>query len=83
MEGMQDGNGNSYFCEPSGLAIDPSCKQLYVADTNNHEVKAVSLDDASVKKVSRPVQYTLQPEKDRGCNAISFGLKSQKPAANS
>lgn len=52
MDGLKDNNGLSLLSEPSGITIDPTCKYLYVADTNNHEIKVISLDDYVMKKVS-------------------------------
>ncbi|TBR57911.1 hypothetical protein B4U84_18290 [Westiellopsis prolifica IICB1] len=46
--GLQDGQGkNSCFYEPSGLSIMSS--HLYIADTNNHAIRHVDLNNLIVK----------------------------------
>jgi hypothetical protein len=46
--GHQDGAATTAtFAEPSGLAV--SANELYVADTNNHVVRVVSLDTGDVR----------------------------------
>ncbi|TFI53912.1 redoxin domain-containing protein [Mastigocladus laminosus UU774] len=48
MAGLQDGQGkNSCFYEPSGLSIMSS--HLYIADTNNHAIRHVDLNNLIVK----------------------------------
>lgn len=40
------------FNEPSGLAVSPDGNILYVADTNNHALKAIDLKNKKVSIVS-------------------------------
>lgn len=48
--GNRDGEGEeAEFFEPSGLAISPEGKWMYVADTNNHAIRIIDIDS---KKVS-------------------------------
>ncbi|OUV36720.1 MAG: hypothetical protein CBC62_08555 [Opitutia bacterium TMED102] len=42
--GLKDGKGlDAQFSEPSGFALSPDAKKLYVADTNNHLIRVVDL----------------------------------------
>jgi len=51
--GLQDGQGkNSRFSEPSGLSI--LGKELYIADTNNHAIRCVNLENFEVKTLQFP-----------------------------
>ena len=47
--GLRDGNGlEAQFSEPSGFALGPQAKQLFVADTNNHAIRVVDLESLGV-----------------------------------
>ena len=37
--------------EPGGICIDPACENLYIADTNNHEIKVLVLSTGKCHKV--------------------------------
>jgi thiol-disulfide isomerase/thioredoxin len=51
--GLQDGQGkNSRFSEPSGLSI--LGQELYIADTNNHAIRCVNLENFEVKTLQFP-----------------------------
>ncbi|MBW4669513.1 MAG: redoxin domain-containing protein [Cyanomargarita calcarea GSE-NOS-MK-12-04C] len=51
--GLQDGQGkNTHFSEPSGLSI--LGKELYIADTNNHAIRCVNLENLEVKTLQFP-----------------------------
>ena len=56
--GLRDGNGlDVQFSEPSGFALDPQGKRLFVADTNNHSIRIVdlaSLDVATLQLTGVP-----------------------------
>ncbi len=46
--GLQDGQGkNTRFSEPSGLSV--LGQELYIADTNNHAIRCVDLENFEVK----------------------------------
>ena len=38
--------------EPGGLCCDSKSRKLYIADTNNHDIKVLHLDTESVHSVS-------------------------------
>lgn len=47
--GLRDGNGlDVQFSEPSGFALGPQGKRLFVADTNNHSIRVVDLESLDV-----------------------------------
>ena len=47
--GLRDGIGlEAQFSEPSGFALGPHSKQLYVADTNNHVIRLIDLESLEV-----------------------------------
>ena len=47
--GLRDGNGlDVQFSEPSGFALGPRGKRLFVADTNNHSIRVVDLASLDV-----------------------------------
>jgi sugar lactone lactonase YvrE len=51
--GYADGNAAaSRFAAPAGLVVAPATRTLYVADSGNHLVRAVDLDDGSVRTVA-------------------------------
>ncbi len=51
--GFIDGSGSSAeFNKPFGLAIDSSGRYLFVADTNNHAIRQIDLNDNSVTTVA-------------------------------
>ncbi|XP_059155942.1 NHL repeat-containing protein 2-like isoform X2 [Physella acuta] len=39
------------FNEPGGLAVHPASKLIYVADTNNHEIKVIDLSEKTIFKL--------------------------------
>lgn len=47
-----DDGSMATFNEPGGLCVDPQCKLLYIADTNNHDVKTICLETKLVNSVS-------------------------------
>ena len=48
--GLKDGKAlEAQFSEPSGFALGPDAKTLYVADTNNHVIRVVDLDTLEVR----------------------------------
>ena len=48
--GLKDGKAlEAQFSEPSGFALGPDAKTLYVADTNNHVIRVVDLDSLEVR----------------------------------
>ena len=47
--GLRDGNGlDAQLSEPSGFALGPKAKRLFVADTNNHVIRVVDLESLEV-----------------------------------
>ena len=47
--GLRDGNGlDAQLSEPSGFALGPQAKRLFVADTNNHSIRVVDLESLDV-----------------------------------
>ena len=51
--GHHDGQGiTSAFAEPSGLSVWDNC--LYVADTNNHAIRCITLDTLTVTTLAFP-----------------------------
>ena len=53
--GLKDGNGlDTQLAEPSGFALGPQARRLFVADTNNHSIRVVDLEslDVSTLKLS-------------------------------
>ncbi len=47
--GLRNGSGlDSQFSEPSGFALGPQAKRLFVADTNNHAIRVVDLESLDV-----------------------------------
>lgn len=51
--GMVDGGfENAMFSEPGGLCLHPDGKLLVVADTNNHAIRVLDLEEGVVTKVS-------------------------------
>jgi len=47
--GLRDGKGlDAEFSEPSGFALDPRARRLFVADTNNHAIRVVDLKSLGV-----------------------------------
>ncbi len=47
--GYRDGAAEAaQFYEPSGLSLPAGHGRVYVADTNNHRVRVVELDDGAV-----------------------------------
>ena len=52
-EGFADGAaGTARFREPTGLYLDPIARQLYVADTGNHVVRAIDLTSNTVRTIA-------------------------------
>ncbi|MEM6532474.1 MAG: DUF4215 domain-containing protein [Myxococcota bacterium] len=49
--GYADGNSDTLFREPAGLAVSPGGTHLYVADSGNHVVRRVDLSDSSTSTV--------------------------------
>ena len=48
--GLKDGKAlEAQFSEPSGFALGPDAKTLYVADTNNHVIRVVDLASLEVR----------------------------------
>ncbi|MDP7049707.1 MAG: thioredoxin-like domain-containing protein [Verrucomicrobiota bacterium] len=46
---LRDGKGlQSQFSEPSGFALGPQARRLFVADTNNHVIRVVDLESLGV-----------------------------------
>ena len=45
---------DSTFNEPGGLCIGENGQLLYVADTNNHQIKVLDLETKTVSVVSNP-----------------------------
>jgi len=41
------------FNEPGGLCIDPQCEKLYIADTNNHKIKILTLATGDCTQVMK------------------------------
>ena len=39
------------FSEPGGLCLDPKGKTLFVADTNNHAIRVLDLEEKTVTEV--------------------------------
>ncbi|MGI0490418.1 thioredoxin-like domain-containing protein [Alkalinema pantanalense CENA528] len=51
--GFQDGDGDrAQFANPQGLALDPSGKALYVADTGNHAVRKIDLNTYQITTIA-------------------------------
>ena len=51
--GLKDGKAlEAQFSEPSGFALGPDAKTLYVADTNNHVIRVVDLDTLEVRTLN-------------------------------
>jgi hypothetical protein len=47
--GLRDGKGlDAQFSEPSGFALGPRSRRLFVADTNNHVIRVVDLESLDV-----------------------------------
>jgi hypothetical protein len=47
--GLRDGNGlDAQLSEPSGFALGPKARRLFVADTNNHVIRVVDLESLDV-----------------------------------
>ena len=47
--GLRDGKGlEAQFSEPSGFALAPGGKQLFIADTNNHAIRIADLETLEV-----------------------------------
>ena len=47
--GLRDGKGlDAQFSEPSGFALGPRARRLFVADTNNHVIRVVDLESLDV-----------------------------------
>ena len=47
--GLRDGKGlDAQFSEPSGFALGPRSRRLFVADTNNHVIRVVDLKSLDV-----------------------------------
>ena len=50
--GLVDGSfEHAQFSEPGGLCLDPTGKTLFVADTNNHVIRVLDLDQKTVRQV--------------------------------
>ena len=50
--GLADGSfEHAQFSEPGGLCLDPMGKTLFVADTNNHAIRVLDLDQKTVTQV--------------------------------
>ena len=50
--GLVDGPfEHAQFSEPGGLCLDPAGRTLFVADTNNHAIRVLDLDQKSVTQV--------------------------------
>lgn len=51
--GLVDGSFvHAQFSEPGGLSLDPKGRTLFVADTNNHIIRVLDLDQKTVTQVS-------------------------------
>lgn len=58
-------NGSSVqFNEPGGLCLSPKCDKLYIANTNNHTIEVVSLDDFKANTLK--LQFNLAQGVDLG-----------------
>uniref|UniRef100_T1IW47 Thioredoxin-like fold domain-containing protein n=1 Tax=Strigamia maritima TaxID=126957 RepID=T1IW47_STRMM len=67
-------NQKTEFDEPNGLAIDPNYSKLYIADTNNHSIKILDLDNRKLKTLTvrwKPRQFRLQPNHTVTCKQTS------------
>ena len=50
--GLVDGPfEHAQFSEPGGLCLDPTERVLFVADTNNHAIRVLDLDQRTVTQV--------------------------------
>jgi hypothetical protein len=61
--GLVDGPfEHAQFSEPGGLCLDPTGRTLFVADTNNHTIRVLDLDQKTVTqlKVQLPETSALQ-----------------------
>lgn len=74
--GLIDGN-HARFWEPAGLDCDG--ETLYVADTNNHAVRTISLADGAVHTLSITVPATDEPSSPSGGRLEHAGPLSLEP----
>ena len=71
--GLRDGPANeARFQQPQGMAL--AGRTLYVADTENHALRAVDLDSDSVRTVAGTGEQALRP--DAGGDGITTPLSS-------
>lgn len=61
--GYRDGDfGEAQFSEPSGFALHPDGKLVYVADTNNHRIRIMNLESEKVSTlILKGVPEALEP----------------------
>ena len=59
--GLVDGSfEHAQFSEPGGLCLDPTGKTLFVADTNNHVVRVLDLNQRTVRQVKTQPSSSLK-----------------------
>ena len=52
--GLSSEEGSVQFDEPGGLCVSPDGQFLYVADTNNHAIRAIDVKTKTVSQVWGP-----------------------------
>lgn len=66
------------FKEPGGLCVSTDNKKLYVADTNNHIIKILHIDDeVNVKKVQKVDLRTLDSKDSK--KTTNYKIYERKP----
>ncbi|SCA63121.1 NHL repeat-containing protein 2 [Chlamydiales bacterium SCGC AG-110-P3] len=82
--GFSDGIGESaMFSEPSGLTMHPDGDKVYIADTNNHEIRLLKFSTKEVSTIA--VKNVPEPKKATGNASIvnaEFASKIKGTAAN-
>ena len=66
--GLVDGSfEHAQFSEPGGLCLDPTGETLFVADTNNHAIRVLNLDQRTVSQVQ---DITMNIISTMGCQTV-------------
>ncbi|HKP12219.1 MAG TPA: NHL repeat-containing protein, partial [Blastocatellia bacterium] len=74
--GLADGDYNSAtFNHPQGMAFDAAANVLYVADTENHAIRAVDLTKRTVTTIAGTGEQSREP--------VTFGGQGRQVALNS
>ncbi|KAH9492347.1 NHL repeat-containing protein 2 [Bulinus truncatus] len=63
----------SEFSEPGGVSVNDKANTVYVADTNNHVIKVINLENNIIYKL--PLSFSTEDQNEKAISATSFKVK--------